>query len=70
MARKIIKYGLIAIVIGLLACKSVFIVKLSELQTVEPKAFDAPAFVQKLWDGKFPARLDSAYYTPMHCGQP
>ncbi|OQP56044.1 hypothetical protein A4H97_20910 [Niastella yeongjuensis] len=60
MARKIVKYGLITIVIGLLAYKSVFIVKLSELQTVEPKAFDAPAFVQKLWDGKLPARLDSA----------
>ncbi|MBO9200827.1 MULTISPECIES: DUF2291 domain-containing protein [Niastella] len=60
MARKIIKYGLLTIVIGLLAYKSVFIIKLSELQTIEPKAFDAPGFVQKLWDGKLPARLDSA----------
>jgi predicted lipoprotein len=60
MARKIIKYLLLTIVIGLLAYKSVFIIKLSELQTIEPKAFDAPAFVQQLWDNKLPARLDSA----------
>lgn len=60
MAKKIIKYGLLAIVIGLLAYKSVFIVKLSELQTVEPKPFDAPGFVQKLWADQLPARLDSA----------
>jgi predicted lipoprotein len=60
MARKIVKYGLLAIVIALVAYKSVFIIKLSELQTIEPKAFDAPAYVQKLWEGKLPARLDSA----------
>jgi len=60
MARKIIKYLLLAIVIGLVAYKSVFIAKLSELQTVEPKAFDAPAFVAKLWEERLPARLDSA----------
>jgi predicted lipoprotein len=60
MARKIVKYLLLTIIIGLLAYKSVFIVKLSELQTIEPKAFDAPAFVQKLWNGRLPARLDSA----------
>lgn len=60
MARKLIKYLLLTIVIGLLAYKSVFIIKLSELQTIEPKAFDAPAFVQQLWDNKLPARLDSA----------
>ena len=60
MARKIIKYGLLTIVIGLVAYKSVFIIKLSELQPIEPKAFDAPAFVQQLWDDKLPARLDSA----------
>jgi predicted lipoprotein len=60
MARKIIKYLLLSIVIALVAYKSVFIVKLSELQTIEPKDFDAPAFVQKMWEGKLPARLDSA----------
>src|ERR1044072_280085 len=60
MARKIVKYLLLTIVIGLLAYKSVFIIKLSELQTIEPKAFDAPAFVQQLWENKLPARLDSA----------
>jgi predicted lipoprotein len=60
MARKIVKYLLLTIVIGLVAYKSVFIIKLSELQTIEPKAFDAPAFVQQLWDNKLPARLDSA----------
>lgn len=60
MARKIIKYLLLAIIIGLVAYKSVFIAKLSELQTVEPKAFDVPAFVARLWDGPLPTRLDSA----------
>jgi predicted lipoprotein len=60
MARKIVKYLLLTIVIGLLAYKSVFILKLSEVQTIEPKAFDAPAFVQQLWSNKLPARLDSA----------
>src|SRR3954471_11029646 len=60
MARKIVKYSLLTIVIGLLAYKSVFIVKLSELQTVEPKPFDAPGVVQQLWAGPLPARLDSA----------
>ena len=60
MARKIIKYLLLTVVIGLLAYKSVFIIKLSELQIIEPKAFDAPAFTQQLWDSKLPAKLDSA----------
>lgn len=60
MARKIVKYLLLTIVIGLLAYKSVFILKLSEVQTIEPKAFDAAAFVQQLWDNKLPARVDSA----------
>lgn len=60
MARKLIKYLLLTVVIALLAYKSVFILKLSEVQTIEPKAFDAPAFVQQLWDNKFPARIDSA----------
>lgn len=60
MARKIVKYLLVVIVIGLVAYKSVFIIKLSELQTIEPKAFDAPAYVQHLWEGRLPARLDSA----------
>ncbi|AEV96468.1 hypothetical protein A4D02_20095 [Niastella koreensis] len=60
MARKIIKYGLLTLIVCLVAYKSVFIAKLSELQSVEPKAFDAPAYVAKLWDGRLPARLDSA----------
>lgn len=60
MARKIIKYGLLAIVLGLLAYKSVFIVKLSDLQLVAPRPFDAPGFVQKMWSGPLSARLDSA----------
>lgn len=60
MARKILKYLLLTAVIALLAYKSVFVIKLSELQVVEPKAFDAPAFTQQLWDTKLPAKLDSA----------
>src|SRR5688500_7249135 len=60
MARKIVKYLLLTIVIGLVAYKSVFIIKLSELQIIEPKAFDADAFTQQLWDNKLSACLDSA----------
>jgi predicted lipoprotein len=60
MARKIAKYGVLVIIIGLLAYKSVYLKKLSEVQAKEPAAFNAVPFVQQLWETKLPARLDSA----------
>jgi predicted lipoprotein len=60
MARKITKYGVLVIIVGLLAYKSVYVKKLSEVQAKEPVAFNAVTFVQQLWETKLPARLDSA----------
>jgi predicted lipoprotein len=60
MAGKMIKYLVLVIIIGLLAYKSVFFKKLSEVQAKEPAAFNAVPFAQQLWETKLPARLDSA----------
>jgi predicted lipoprotein len=60
MTRKIVKYLLLVIIVGLLAYNSVYIKKLSEVQAKEPVAFNAAAFVEQLWLFKLPARLDSA----------
>lgn len=60
MARKLIKYLMLVVIIGLLAYKSVYFKKLSEVQAKEPVAFNAVPFAQKLWETKLPARLDSA----------
>ncbi|WP_207514979.1 DUF2291 domain-containing protein [Longitalea luteola] len=60
MTRKIVKYLLLVLVIGLLAYNSVYIKKLSEVQTKEQTAFDAASFAEKLWVTKLPATLDSA----------
>jgi predicted lipoprotein len=60
MARKLTKYGVLVIIIGLLAYNSVYIKKLSEVQAKEPVAFNAASFAQQLWEKQLPARLDSA----------
>jgi predicted lipoprotein len=60
MTRKIVKYLLLVLVIGLLAYNSVYIKKLSEVQAKEPAAFNAVLFGDKLWNTQLPARLDSA----------
>ncbi|HEX6431224.1 MAG TPA: DUF2291 domain-containing protein [Niastella sp.] len=60
MTRKIAKYLLLVIIIGLLAYNSVYIRKLSDVQAKEPVAFNATSFAEQLWVLKLPARLDSA----------
>ena len=55
-----IKYLLVIIVIGLVAYKSVYVKKLSEMKVTTDEKFDAVTFSKKLWEGKLPARLDSA----------
>lgn len=60
MTRKIVKYLLLVLIVGLLAYNSVYIKKLSEVQTKEATAFDAASFAEKLWVTQLPARLDSA----------
>jgi predicted lipoprotein len=60
MTRKIAKYLLLVIIIGLLAYNSVYIKKLSEVQAKEPVAFNAASFAEQLWVLKLPARIDSA----------
>jgi predicted lipoprotein len=60
MTRKIIKYVLLVLVIGLLAYNSIYIKKLSEVKAAAPVAFDAASFVQQLWKEQLPARLNTA----------
>lgn len=60
MTRKIVKYLLLVLVIGLLAYNSVYIKKLSDVQSKEQTAFDAASFAEKLWVTRLPERLDSA----------
>jgi predicted lipoprotein len=60
MPRKIVKYLLLVLIVGLLAYNSVYIKKLSEVQSKEVTAFDAASFAEKLWVTQLPARLDSA----------
>lgn len=60
LMKKIIKYILILLVIGLLGYKSVYFKKLSEVKNSTTENFDAVAYSKKLWDEKLPARLDSA----------
>lgn len=58
--NKYIKYSLLLVVVALLAYKSVYFKKLSEIKNTATGKFDATAFTKKLWDEKLPARLDSA----------
>jgi len=58
--KKLIKYILIIIVVGLVGYKSVYFKKLSEVKQREGQKFDAVTYSSKLWDEKLPARLDSS----------
>ena len=51
---------MLVVVIGLVAYKSVYINKLSDMKMAADTEFDAPAFSKKLWDEKLPAKLSSA----------
>ena len=54
------KYGLLLLVIGLLAYKSVYFEKLSARKNLITTAFDATAFSKQLWNEKMAAKMDSA----------
>src|SRR5687767_12910157 len=58
--NRYIKFLLLAAFIGLVAYKSVYIKKLSDMKVTTDKTFDAPSFSKKLWDEKLPAKLSNA----------
>jgi len=58
--NRYIKYLLLVVVVGLVAYKSVYVKKLSDMTLATTDKFDAVAFSKKMWDDKLPARLDSA----------
>ena len=58
--KKIFKYIVILLVIGLVGYKSVYFKKLSELTNSATEKFDADIYSKKLWDEKLPSKLDSA----------
>jgi len=58
--NRYIKYLLLIIVIGLVAYKSVYVKRLSEMKVVTDEKFDAATFSKKLWDEKLPAKLGGA----------
>jgi predicted lipoprotein len=58
--KKIIKYTVLLLVIGLAGYKSVYFKKLSEMQRPKEGKFDAAAYAGKLWNERLPQRMDSA----------
>ena len=58
--NRYIKYLLLIVVIGLVAYKSVYVKKLSEMKVTTDEKFDAVSFSKNLWEEKLPAKLDSA----------
>ena len=58
--KKYLKYVTIIAAVGLLAYKSVYFKKLSEVKAKTAAAFDAAGFTQKLWNEQLNAKLDSA----------
>jgi predicted lipoprotein len=58
--KKVVKYGLLLLVIALVGYKSVYFKKLSTMTAVPSVQFDAESFSKKLWEEQLPARLDSA----------
>ena len=58
--KRIYKYILIVLVIGLVGYNSVYFKKLSTVKKTAADDFDATAWSKTLWEEKLPARLDSA----------
>jgi predicted lipoprotein len=58
--NRYIKYLLLIVVIGLVAYKSIYVKKLSEMKVATNEKFDAVTFSKKLWEEKLPAKLGSA----------
>lgn len=58
--KKVVKYILIVVVIGLVGYKSVYFKKLSDMKSNGDEKFDSAGFSQKLWNEQLPSKLDSA----------
>ena len=58
--NKNIKYGLLIVVVALLAYKSLYFEKLSTRITTVSDEFDATTFSKKLWNEKMSAKIDSS----------
>ena len=63
--KKLIKYILLLLAIGLVGYNSVYIKKLSEVRAAAPASFDAVSFTKKLWEERLPARIDTAVALPV-----
>jgi hypothetical protein len=60
IVSKYIKYTLLLVVVALLAYKSVYFKKLSEVKRNTTGSLMPLCFTKKLWDEKLPPKLDSA----------
>jgi len=58
--KRYLKYLLLVVVVGLVAYKSVYIKKLSDMKVPIDEKFDAAAFSKKLWDEKLPTKISNA----------
>ena len=58
--NRYIKYLLLIVAIGLVAYRSVYVKKLSDMKVATDEKFDAVAFSKRLWEEKLPARLSNA----------
>jgi len=58
--NRYIKYLLLIVAIGLVAYKSVYVKKLSDMKVATDEKFDAVAFSKRLWEEKLAARLSNA----------
>ncbi|MBL7737982.1 MAG: DUF2291 domain-containing protein [Chitinophagaceae bacterium] len=58
--KKVVKYLLLLLVVGLVGYQSVYFRKLSEYRKATGEKFDAPAFSKKIWDEQLPGKSDSA----------
>jgi len=58
--KKAIKYSLLLLAIALVGYKSIYIKKLSEVKKAATGKFDADSYTKKLWEERFPSKLDSA----------
>lgn len=58
--KRIIKYILIILVIGLVGYKSVYFERLSSMKSKTSEKFDAVAYSKKLWEERLPVKMDSA----------
>jgi predicted lipoprotein len=58
--NRYIKYLLLIVVIGLVAYRSVYVRKLSDMKVATDEKFDAVAFSKKLWEENLSPRLGNA----------